>query len=150
MGVRRLCIGLHHDAAQTSFVYCVRPDRIYCIRHDEYRLMPWGTHVIRRSILFALPYSLICLAGLLRLPALWYFSSGAGVRLEWRAERPLCRDHEVVGQPHQVLPPLIGVATCALGSSWRGVRVYALRPQGLRSICQPANLDQLGVVAVFS
>ena len=137
MGVRRLCTGLYHDVAPMSFVYCVRPCRI-CGWLDGYRLEPWGTHAIRRSILFALPCPPTYLAGLAHFPVPWY-----GVRLEWRAERPLCRGHEVAGQLHQVLPPLIGVATCALGSSWRGVRVYAIRPQGLQSICQLANLDQL-------
>ncbi|KRX89150.1 hypothetical protein T12_11440, partial [Trichinella patagoniensis] len=37
-----------------------------------------------------------------------------------------------------------------LGNSWRGVQVYALRPQGLQSICQLANLDQLEATAAFS
>ena len=104
-----------------------------------------GAYVIRRSILFALPYSSRCLAGLLRLPVPWY-----GVRLGWRAMRPLCRGHEVACRPRRVLLSLIGVATCALGSTWRAVRVYALRPQGLQSIYRLANLDQLEVVAIFS
>ena len=103
MGVRRLCIGLYHDAAQMSFVYYVRPGRIYCIQSDDYRLMPWGTHAIRRSILFALPCPPIYLAGLAHFPMPWYFLSGAGVQLEWRAERPLCRGHEVAGRLYQVL-----------------------------------------------
>ena len=137
MGVRHLYTGLYRDVAPMSLVYCVLPRRI-CGRRDGYRLEPWGAHAIRRSILFALPCPPIYLAGQAHFPVPWY-----GVRLEWRAERPLCRDHEVAGRPHQVLPPLIGVATCALGSSWRGVRVYALRPQGLQSICRLANLDQL-------
>ena len=137
MGVRRLFIGLYHDVPPMNFVYCVRPRRI-CGRRDGYRLGLWGAHAIRRSILFALPCPPTYLAGPVHFPVPWY-----GVRLEWRAERPLCRGHEVAGRPHQVLPPLIGVATCALGSSWRGVRVYALRPQGLQSICRLANLDQL-------
>src|SRR3954469_10481684 len=113
-----------------SFVYCVRPGRIYCIRRDDYRLVSWGAHAIRRSILFALPCPPTYLAGLAHFPVPWYFLSDAGVRLEWRAERPLCRGREVASLPHHapvmygyVLPPLIGVATCALGSSWRGVRV---------------------------
>ena len=86
-----------------SFVYCVRPGRIYCIRRDEYHLVPWGAHVIRRSILFALPCPPIYLAGLAHFPVPWYFLSNAGVRLECRAERPLCRGHEVAGRPYLVL-----------------------------------------------
>ena len=120
-----------------SFVYYVRPCRI-CGRRDGYRLESLGAHAIRRSILFALPCPPTYLVSLAHIPVPWY-----GVRLEWRAERPLCRGHEVAGRPHQVLPPLIGVATCALGSSWRGIRVYALRPQGLQCIYRLANLDQL-------
>ena len=137
MGVRRLCTGLYHDVAPVSLVYCVRPCRI-CGRRDGCRLEPWGAHAIRRSILFALPYPPTYLVSPVHIPVSWY-----GVRLEWRAERPLYRGHEVAGRPHQMLPPLIGVATCALGSSWRGVRVYALQPQGLQSICRLANVDQL-------
>ena len=102
MGVRRLCTGLYHDVAPMSFVYCVRPYRI-CVRRDSYRLESWGTHAIRRSILFALPYPPICLAGLLRFPVLWYFLSGAGVRLELRAERPLYRGHGVADRAHRTL-----------------------------------------------
>ena len=148
MGVRRLCIGLYHDAAQTSFVYCVRPGRIYCIRRDEYRLVPWGTHVIRRSILFALPCPPIYLTGLAHFPMPWWFLSGAGVWLGCSFDRPLGRGHEVAGLPchalvMQVLPPLIGVVTCVSASSWRGVRVHTLWPQGLQSICQLANLGKL-------
>ena len=70
---------------------------------------------------------------------------------------PLCRGNEVVGLPYcalvtkvYMLPPLIGGATCVLGSFWRGVQVHILRPQGLQSICRIAGLDQLGVVAAFS
>ena len=133
-----------------SFVVCVRPGRIYHIRRHGYRHMKWGAHVIRRSILFALPYSPICLAGLLRFPVLWYFWSGAGVRLELRAERPLCRGHGVADRAHLtlvmwvwLLPPLVGVAAYALGNSWRGVRVYTLRLPGPQSICWLASLGQL-------
>ena len=142
MGVRRLCTGLYHDVAPMSFVYCVWPYRI-CVQRDGYRLESWGAHAIRRLILFALPCPPIYLAGLAHFPVPWYFLSDAGVRLEWRAGRPLYRGHVVAGRPHQVLPPLIGVATCALGSFWRGVRVRTLRSQGLQSICRLANLDQL-------
>ena len=144
MGVWRLYTGRYHDVAPMRFVYYVRPCRM-CGRRDGYRLEPWGAHTICRSIVFALPCPPTCLVSPTHIPVPWY-----GVRLEWRAGRPLCRGHKVAGRPHQVLPPLIGVATCALGNSWRGVRVYALQPQGLRSICQPANHDQLRVFAIFS
>src|SRR3954469_24957440 len=102
-----------------SFVYCVRPGRIYCIRRDDYRLVSWGACAIRRSILFAFPCPPIYLAGLAHFPVPWCFFSGTGVRLEWRAERRLCRGHEVAGRLHHalvmwVLPPLIEVATRAL------------------------------------
>ena len=67
---------------------------------------------------------------------------------------PLCRGHEVVGLLYCALvmkvfmiPPLVGGATCVLGSFWRGVRVHTLRPRGRRSICRPAGLDQLKAVA---
>ena len=70
---------------------------------------------------------------------------------------PLCHDHGVVGRPYRALVmkvcmllPLIGGATCVLGNSWRGVLVYIPRPQGLQSICQLANLDQLEAAAAFS
>src|SRR4051812_11602938 len=106
-----------------SFLCCVRPYQICCIRRDGYRLKSWGAHAIHRSMLFALPRPPIYRAGLAHFPVPWYVLSGAGVRLEWRAERPLCRGHEVAGRPYHVLvmqvsmlPPLIGVATCALGS----------------------------------
>ena len=79
------------------------------------------------------------------------------MRAELLAEMPLCRGHEVADQPRHmlemsifVLPPLVGVATCTLGNSWRGVRVHIPRPQGLQSICQLANLDQLEATAAFS
>ena len=136
MGVRRLCTGLYHDVAPMSFVYCVRPCRI-CDRRDGYRLVPWGAHAIHRSILFALPFPPTYYVSLVHIPVPWY-----GVRLGWRAMRPLCRGHEVSYRPHRVLPPVMGVATCASGSTWRGVRVYALRPQGLQSIYRLADLDQ--------
>ena len=60
-------------------------------------------------------------------------------------------------QPHHMLvtlvlmlPPRVGVATCALGNSWLGVRVGIPRPQGLKSIYPLADLDQLEVVVAFS
>ena len=103
MGVRRLCTGLYRDVAQRSFVCCVRPGRICHIRHDGYRYVPWGAHAIRRSILFALPCPTICLTGLAHIPVPWYFLSDAWVRLEWMAEGPLCRGHEVAGRPRRAL-----------------------------------------------
>ena len=46
---------------------------------------------------------------------------------------PLCRGHEVVGLPYCVLvmkvympPPLIGGATCVLGSFWGGAFEFIL------------------------
>ena len=101
--MRRLCTGIYRDVARMSFVYCVRPGRICHIWRDGYHHVTWGSHVIRRLILFALPYPPICLTGLVRFPVLWYFLSGVGVRLELRAERPLCRGHGVADQPHQTL-----------------------------------------------
>ena len=101
MGVRRPCTGLYRDVDRMSFVCCVRPGRIYHIRRDGYRHVTWGTHAIRRSILFALPCHPICLAGPVHFPVPWY--SGAGVRLELMAERPLCHGHEVAGRPRRVL-----------------------------------------------
>ena len=103
MGVRRPCTGLYRDVARMSFFCCVRPGRVCHIRRDGYHLEPWGAHAIRRSILFALPYPPISLTGLLRFPVLWYFWSGAGVRLELRAERPLCRGHVVADRAHHTL-----------------------------------------------
>ena len=103
MGVPRLYIGRYHDIAPMSFVYCVRPGRIFHIRRDGYRHMSWGTHAIHRSILFVLPCPPICLAGLASFPVPWYFLSGAGVRLELMAERLLCRGHGVASRPHHTL-----------------------------------------------
>ena len=103
MGVWRPYTGLYRDSARMSFVFGVRPGRIYHIRRDGYRPVMCDAHAIRRSILFALPYPPICLAGLLRLPMLWYFLSGAGVRLGSRAWRPLCRGHGVADRVHRML-----------------------------------------------
>ena len=103
MGVQRHSTGLYRDVAEMSFVYYVQPGRIYCIRCYDYRLVPWGAHAIRRSILFALPCPPICLVGLARFPVPWYFLSGAGVRLELWAERPLCRGHGVADQAQHTL-----------------------------------------------
>ena len=79
------------------------------------------------------------------------------MRAELLAEMPLCRGHEVADQPRHtlemlvlMLPPPVGVATCALGNSWRGVRVHIPRPRGLQSIYQLANLDQLEAIVAFS
>ena len=79
-----------------------------------------------------------------------FYLNGVGVRAEFLAGMPLYRGHEVAGQPRHTLLPLVGVATCILGNSWRGVRVYIPRPRGLQSNCQLADLDQLKAVAVFS
>ena len=76
--------------------------------------------------------------------------NGVGVWAELLAGMPLCRGHEVADQPRHTLLPPVGVATCILGNSWRGVQVYTLRPLGLQSICQLADLDQLEAAAAFS
>ena len=80
-----------------------------------------------------------------------------GVQAEFLAGMPLYRGHEVADQPRHtrgmwvlVLPPPVGVATCLLGNSWRGIRVYTLQPPGLQSICQLADLDHLEATAAFS
>ena len=148
MGVRRLCIGLYHDVAHMSFVYCVRPGRFCCIRRDGNHPVLLGAHAIRRSTLYVLPYPPIYLASPARFPLPWYFLSGVGVWLERRAERLLCRGHGVAGLPCRalatwVLPPLAEATACVWGSFWRGIRVHTLRLQGLQSICQLAGLDQL-------
>ena len=130
---------------------CVRPGRIcfYCIRRDVCRLAEWCALVIRRSILHALLYPPICLAGLAYLPMPFYLN-GVRVRAEFLAGMPLYRGHEVADQPHHTLLPPVGVATCILGKSWRVVRVYIPRPPGLQSICQLADLDQLEAATAFS
>ena len=130
---------------------CVQPGRIcfYCIRRDVYRLAEWSALVIRRSILHALLCPPICLVGLAYLPMPFYLN-GVGVEAELLAGMPLYRGHGVANQPcHMLLPP-VGVATCILGNSWRGIRVYTLQPPGLQSICQLANLNQLEAAAAFS
>jgi len=79
-----------------------------------------------------------------------FYLNGVGVQAELLARMPLYRGHEVTDQPcHTLLPP-VEVATCILGNSWRGVRVYIPRPPGLQSICQLADLDQLEAAATFS
>ena len=112
--------------------------------------------MIRRSILHALLCPPICLTGLAYLPMPFYLN-GVRVEAEFLAGMPLHRGHEVADQPRytpgmwfSVLPPPVGVATCSLANSWRGVRVYIPRPPGLQSICQLANLDQLEAIAAFS
>ena len=79
-----------------------------------------------------------------------FYFNGVGLQAEFLAGTPLYHGHEVADQPRHTLLPLVGVATCILGNSWRGVRVYTLRPHGLQSICQLANLDQLEAAAAFS
>ena len=79
-----------------------------------------------------------------------FYLNGVGVEAELLAGMPLYRGHEVADQPYHTLLPLVGVVTCALGNSWRGAPVYIPQPRGLQSICQLADLDQLGVVAAFS
>ena len=91
----------------------------------------------------------------IRLTGLAYFSmpfylNGVGVQAELLAGMPLCRGHKVAGQPRRTLLPPVGVATYILGNSWSGVRVYTLRPPGLQSICQLADLDRLEAAATFS
>ena len=70
---------------------------------------------------------------------------------------PLWLGRAVAGQLHRtlvnevsILPPRGEVATCVLGNSWTGARGHGPRPQGLRSTCLLASLDQLEVVAIFS
>ena len=79
------------------------------------------------------------------------------MRAELQAETPLWLGRVVAGQPHRklvnevsMLPPRGEVATYVLGNSWRGARVRTPRPQGLRSICLLASLDQLEAVAISS
>ena len=53
-----------------------------------------------------------------------FYLNGVGVEDEFLAGMPLYRGHEVAGQPRHTLLPPVGVATCILGNSWRGARVY--------------------------
>ena len=76
---------------------------------------------------------------------------------EWRwgeaellAGMPLYHGHEVADQPGHTLLPPVEVATCILGNSWRGARVYIPQPRGLKSICQLGDLNQLEAAAAFS
>ena len=79
------------------------------------------------------------------------------MQAEIQAETPLRLGHAVAGQPHRtlvnevsMLPPRGEVATCVWGNSWTGARIHAPGPQGLRSICLLASLDQLEAVAISS
>ena len=129
--MRRLCAGLYPDAVHVSLVCCIRPDRIcfWCIRRDDHRPVLARVPVTRILTLQVMPYCPIRLAG------------------------PVC----CPGQPHRtlvnevsMLPPRGEVATCVFGNSWRGARVRIHRPQGLRSICLLASLDQLEAIVAFS
>ena len=92
------------------------------------------------------------------LPRPWCFClTGDGVRAGLRVDMPFCLGHGVADQPHHtlvvwglMLPPRVGVATCALGNSWLGARVRIPRLPGLQSIYPLADLDQLEAVVAFS
>ena len=105
--------------------------------------------MIHRSILRVLLCPPIRLAGLAYFPLPFYLN-GVGVRAELLAGMPLCRGHEVASQSRHTLLPPVRVATCILGNSWRGARVYIPRPRELQSICQLVDLDQLEAAATFS
>ncbi len=79
-----------------------------------------------------------------------FYLNGVGVEAELLAGMPLYRGHKVADQPGHTLIPPVGVATCILGNSWRGVRVYIPRPLGLQSIYQLEDLDQLEAGAASS
>ena len=79
-----------------------------------------------------------------------FYLNGVEVRAEFLAGMPLYRGHEVADQPRHTLIPPVEVATCILGNSWRGARVYIPQPRGLQSICQLADLDQLEAGAASS
>ena len=79
-----------------------------------------------------------------------FYLNGIEVQPELLAEMPLYRGHEVADRPRHTLLPLVGVATCILSNSWRGIRVYIPRLRGLQSICQLADLDQLEAAIAFS
>ena len=79
------------------------------------------------------------------------------MQTELQAKMPLWLGHVVAAHPHRtpvnevsMLPPRGEVATCVLGNFWTGARVHTPRPQGLRSTCLLASLDQLEVVVAFS
>ena len=91
----------------------------------------------------------ICLAGLVYLPMPFYLD-GVGVEAELLAGMPLYHGHEVADQTYHMLLPPFGVATCILGNSRSGVRVYIPRPRGLQSICQLADLGQFEAATAFS
>ena len=79
-----------------------------------------------------------------------FYLNGIGVEAELLAGMPLYRGHEVADQPRHMLLPPVRVATCTLGNSWRGARVYIPRQRGLQSICQLEDLDQHEAAAAFS
>ena len=79
-----------------------------------------------------------------------FYLNGVGVEAELLAGMPLCRSHEVADQSRHTLFPPVGVATCILGNSWRGIRVYIPWPRGLQSIGQLADLNQFEAAAAFS
>ena len=85
-----------------SYVCCVRPSRICHILRGGYRHVSWGSHMMRRSILFALPCPPICLAGLAYFPMPFYLT-GVGAHAELLAGMPLYRGHEVADQPRHML-----------------------------------------------
>ena len=105
--------------------------------------------MIRRSTLHILLCPPIRLTGLVYFPMPFYLN-GVVVQAELLDGMPLCHGHEVADQPRHTLLRPVRVATCILGNSWRGVRVYIPLPRGLQSICQLANLDQLEAAAAFS
>ena len=143
-----------------SLVCYIWPDRIYlwCIWRDDHRPVLARVPVTRILTLQVLPYCPIRLASPVCSPEPWYFGlSGGGVQAELQAETPLWLGHTVVSQSHHTLVhevsmllPRGEVATCILGNSWTGTRVHAPWPQGLRSICLLASLDQLEAVVAFS
>ena len=79
-----------------------------------------------------------------------FYLNGIGVQAELLAGMPLYHGHEVADQRRCTLLPLVWVATCILGNTWRGVRVYIPRLLGLQSICQLVDLDQLEAIEAFS
>ena len=79
-----------------------------------------------------------------------FYLNGVRVRAKLLAGMPLYHGHEAAGHLHHTLLPPVGVATCTLGNTWRGTRVYIPRSRGLQSICQLADPDQLEDAATFS
>ena len=116
------------------------------VRLDIRRRALGHAPVIRRSIWYDLPYFLGLAAGHMYIPELLclYLDDEvvwAGVRLEL----PFCPGHVVVGQVRQPRYTLvvwapsphrrIGVAACASGNSWLGVRGRIPRLPRRQSIC---------------